>query len=108
MGLILWSTRLYIIFWIILGFVSLAYGAGRVLDPSNTLYTTGQTWLGIAVTIGYAYFGLSGKNAPKTGANPNENEQQSRSNVSRESNGEVEVSIRGGSGSGANILEVEN
>ena len=31
-------------------------------------YTTGQTWLGIAVTIGYSYFGLNEK---KRGANTN-------------------------------------
>ena len=65
MAVILWSTRLYIIFWIILGATSLAFGAIQNLDTSNPLYTTGQTWLGIAVTIGYAYFGLSGKSAPK-------------------------------------------
>ena len=61
---ILWSTRLYIISWIILGFISLLYGAIARLEVSNTLYTTGQTWLGIAVTLGYSYFGLSGKNNP--------------------------------------------
>ena len=27
----------------------------------NPLYTTGQIWLGIAVSIGYSYFGLNGK-----------------------------------------------
>ncbi len=32
---------------------------------SFKLYTTGQTWLGIAVTIGYTYFGLSGKVVPQ-------------------------------------------
>jgi len=64
MSVILWSTRLYIIFWICLGAASLAFGAIAGVDTSNPLYTTGQTWLGIAVTIGYTYFGLSGKNAP--------------------------------------------
>ncbi len=106
MAVVLWSTRLYIIFWIILGASSLAFGIIKDLDPSNTwvfcnectyawfsqlliqcistyssdfsLYTTGQTWLGIAVTIGYAYFGLSGKNTPKaeTETSKPENEQQ--------------------------------
>jgi len=65
MMIILWSTRLYIMCWIFLGAVSLAFGAIAGVDTSNPLYTTGQTWLGIAVTIGYTYFGLSGKNAPK-------------------------------------------
>ena len=45
-------------------------------DTSNPLYTTGQTWLGIAVTIGYAYFGLSGKNTPKAEPTMDENDQQ--------------------------------
>jgi len=65
MMIILWSTRLYIMCWIFLGAVSLAFGAIAGVDTSNPLYTTGQTWLGIAVTIGYTYFGLGGKNASK-------------------------------------------
>jgi len=65
MGLILWSTRLYIIVWICLGTSSFVFGAYKGIDTSNLLYTTGQTWLGIAVTIGYSYFGLNGKVAPK-------------------------------------------
>eukprot|EP00985_Skeletonema_marinoi_P020614 scaffold12321_cov115-Skeletonema_marinoi.AAC.1 len=51
MMIILWSTRLYIMCWIFLGAVSLAFGAIAGVDTSNPLYTTGQTWLGIAVTI---------------------------------------------------------
>ena len=83
MGLVLWSTRLYIISWIILGVASLTFGAIKRLDPSNTLYTTGQTWLGIAVTIGYAYFGLSGKNNPnaKVKVSEKENPVESESNT---------------------------
>ena len=50
--------------WIFLGAVSLAFGAIAGVDTSNPLYTTGQTWLGIAVTIGYTYFGLNGNIAP--------------------------------------------
>lgn len=59
--LILNSTRVYIVMWIILGAASLAFGAINAVDSSNPLYTTGQTWLGIAVTIGYSYFGLNEK-----------------------------------------------
>jgi len=65
MGFILWSTRIYTFVWICLGTASLGFGAIIGIDASNPLYTTGQTWLGIAVTIGYTYFGLNGKNALK-------------------------------------------
>ena len=68
MRIILWSTRMYIIFWLCLGIASLFFGAIEGLDTGNPLYTTGQTWLGIAVTIGYTYFGLSGKDEMKEDA----------------------------------------
>eukprot|EP00985_Skeletonema_marinoi_P029826 scaffold29257_cov77-Skeletonema_marinoi.AAC.2 len=64
MWVILWSTRAYIICWICLGAASLAFAAIAGMDTSNPLYATGQTWLGIAVTIGYTYFGLNGSIAP--------------------------------------------
>ena len=64
MWVILWSTRAYIICWICLGAASLAFAAIAGMDTSNPLYITGQTWLGIAVTIGYTYFGLNGNIAP--------------------------------------------
>jgi hypothetical protein len=99
MRVILWSTRLYIIFWIILGAASLAFGAIQNLDTSNPLYTTGQTWLGIAVTIGYAYFGLSDKNTPKGEAVKHKNEQQP--------NDAIQNAIDGGSDSGASATIVE-
>jgi len=76
MWIILWSTRFYIIVWICLGAASLAFGAIIGIDNSNPLYTTGQTWLGIAVTIGYTYFGLNGKKAPEAEPIRNENDQQ--------------------------------
>eukprot|EP00985_Skeletonema_marinoi_P025014 scaffold17923_cov80-Skeletonema_marinoi.AAC.1 len=65
--LILNSTRVYILTWILLGVISLLFGAIAGVDTSNPLYTTGQTWLGIAVTIGYSYFGLNNRTneAPK-------------------------------------------
>eukprot|EP00985_Skeletonema_marinoi_P015596 scaffold8093_cov174-Skeletonema_marinoi.AAC.7 len=63
--LILMSTRAYIVFWILGGASCLAVGIILPLDAASPLYTTGQTWAGIAVTIGYNYFGLDGKNAPK-------------------------------------------
>eukprot|EP00984_Skeletonema_dohrnii_P026489 scaffold15851_cov80-Skeletonema_dohrnii-CCMP3373.AAC.1 len=64
MFIILWSTRAYIFCWIFLGGASLAFAAIAGMDTSSPLYITGQTWLGIAVTIGYTYFGLSGKIVP--------------------------------------------
>eukprot|EP00985_Skeletonema_marinoi_P013068 scaffold6442_cov73-Skeletonema_marinoi.AAC.10 len=59
--LILNSTRAYILTWILLGVISLLFGAIAGVDTSNPLYTTGQTWLGIAATIGYSYFGLTNR-----------------------------------------------
>jgi hypothetical protein len=65
MWVIFWSTRIYTLVWICTGTLSLGFGAIKGIDTSNPLYTTGQTWLGVAVTIGYTYFGLNGKNVPK-------------------------------------------
>mmetsp|Transcript_37171 Transcript_37171/g.75838 ORF Transcript_37171/g.75838 Transcript_37171/m.75838 type:complete len:827 (-) Transcript_37171:3061-5541(-) len=63
--LILSSARIYIVGWIITGALSLIMGVATNLDATNPLYTTGQTWVGIAVTIGYSFFGLERKKAPK-------------------------------------------
>ena len=65
--LILHSTRNYIFTWIFLGFISLVFGAIKGIESTNPLYTTGQTWLGIAVSVGYSFFGLNNgnKNASK-------------------------------------------
>ena len=49
--LILHSTRNYILSWIFLGFTSLIFGAIKGIESTNPLYTTGQTWLGIAVSV---------------------------------------------------------
>ena len=65
-SIILISTASYIIIWIILGCVSLAFAAINGLDTNNPLYTTGQAWLGIAVTIGYTYFGLNSQSTSTT------------------------------------------
>jgi hypothetical protein len=63
--LILSSARIFIIFWVIMGALSLVMGVATNLEATNPLYTTGQTWVGIAVTIGYSFFGLDRKSAPK-------------------------------------------
>lgn len=46
------------------GCFSLFVGAN--LGRNNVLYSTGQTFLGIAATIGYSFFGLSDKNDQDT------------------------------------------
>ena len=61
--IILQLIRYYILLWIFLGCASLAFAAVGGLDTSNPLYITGQTWLGIAVTIGYSYFGLNSQSS---------------------------------------------
>ena len=62
-GLILNSTRRFILTWVFFGTISLGFGVFGDLRPTNPLYTTGQTWAGIAVTIGYSYFGLNDASA---------------------------------------------
>lgn len=63
---LLWLyTRLiaiYVATWIIIGLAALWFGV--IVDPksktdSETLQAIGTTWLGIAVAITYAYFGIS-------------------------------------------------
>ena len=65
--IILWSTRFYITVWIAFGCASLAFASIAGVDTTNPLYTTGQAWLGIAVTIGYTYFGLNGNSTSDPG-----------------------------------------
>lgn len=64
---ILYSTRFYIFMWILCGAWSLVYGVVADAAPESVLYATGQTWIAIAVTIGYSYFGLSDAKAPEDG-----------------------------------------
>jgi hypothetical protein len=59
---ILYSTRFYIFFWIVFGAFCLIFGIATNLKSESPIYTTGQTWIGIAVTIAYSYFGLKDKN----------------------------------------------
>lgn len=59
MWVILRSARFYVFMWIGLGAASLIFGFVKELNASNPIFTTGQTWLGIAITIGYTYFGLN-------------------------------------------------
>jgi len=63
--LVLYTTRYYTYFWICTGFLTLVYGIIWELALSSPLYSNGQTWAGVAVTLAYSYFGLKGKNEPK-------------------------------------------
>lgn len=67
------------------------------------LYTTGQTWLGIAVTIGYTYFGLSGKVAPEQDGNDKTDERKNDAAIQ----GTIGGSGSGGGGVGVNGRERE-
>jgi len=94
-GLILSSTRNYILYWIVGGAVSLSYGEGKNLASTNPLYTTGQTWAGVAVTIGYSYFGLSDKNSPNR-EHPEDENNQRNNDAAQHAIGEGDVKINDG------------
>ncbi len=51
----------YIFSWIVFGAMSLVVGIATDIPATHPLYTIGQTWIGIAVTIGYSFFGLNSK-----------------------------------------------
>ena len=57
-NLMMWTSRLYILAWLLFGgiafLVSLHYP-----NASPTLSSIGQSWFGLAVVSGYAYFGLN-------------------------------------------------
>ncbi len=62
--LILNSSRVYIVSWIILGASSLIVGIVAGVDATNSLHTIGETWIGIALTIVHSFFGLNSTNSP--------------------------------------------
>jgi len=52
--------------WLLFGSLSLVWGTVRgagednpELYANNPVYTTGQTWLGIALSAGYVFFGVN-------------------------------------------------
>lgn len=57
--IILQTTRVYVLTWIVVGSFCLIYGIVRPVEENSIgpIFTTGQTWLGIAVTQTYAFFG---------------------------------------------------
>ena len=67
------SPEIFVFAWIVGGLVSLITTV-RFDDSENPLFSTGQTWLGMAVTRTYTYFGVN-KTAVKA-AQKNTAEQQ--------------------------------
>ena len=55
---IMWTPRLYVLTWIFTGCSCLLCGSIWGSEYSGPLYVTGQTWLGIAITTVYLFFGL--------------------------------------------------
>ena len=55
---VMWTPRIYVLTWIFIGCLCLICGSMWGSDYSGPLYVTGQTWLGIAITTVYLFFGL--------------------------------------------------
>ncbi len=53
---------LYICVWLIMGLAALVIGVMIYPGINDTLSDIGTTWLGLAVSAGYAYFGLDPSN----------------------------------------------
>ena len=51
-------VTLYILLWSFVGFVALIVGVMLKPNILQTVSDLGSVWLGIAVSAGYAYFGL--------------------------------------------------
>jgi hypothetical protein len=51
-------TNLYLAVWILVGLSALIVGVMIYPDTNNTISDIGTTWLGLAVSSGYAYFGI--------------------------------------------------
>jgi len=64
LNFIRFSAQYYTYTWILIGFSTLVYGVCKDLQNDDQLYSVGQTWVGVAVTIAYSHFGLRDKNAP--------------------------------------------
>ncbi|KAL7467155.1 hypothetical protein ACHAXS_007400 [Conticribra weissflogii] len=59
--LIVWSSRVCVIAWMINGVLCLAFGTLWGPLESGPLYVTGQSWLGIAVSTTFNFFGVNEK-----------------------------------------------
>jgi hypothetical protein len=56
-----WLALLYLIIWLIVGLGALIVGVMLHPDANQTLHDLGATWLGLAITSSYAYFGITPK-----------------------------------------------
>ncbi len=56
-----WLAVLYLIIWMLVGLGALIVGVMMRPEANQTLHDLGTTWLGLAVTSGYAYFGITPK-----------------------------------------------
>ncbi len=63
-------VALYLFIWIAVGLTALLYGVMWYPSVIPTLSDIGTTWLGIAVSATYAYFGIRPKGAQPAGATP--------------------------------------
>jgi len=52
---------LYLLIWLLVGLGALIVGVMLHPEANQTLHDLGATWLGLAVTSGYAYFGITPK-----------------------------------------------
>lgn len=55
---ITWTPQIYVVTWIVTGCACLLCGSIWGSEYSGPLFVTGQTWLGIAITTVYLFFGL--------------------------------------------------
>jgi hypothetical protein len=51
-------VTVYLVAWAVVGLAALGIGVMLYPNVYKTLSTIGTTWLGLAVTAGYAYFGI--------------------------------------------------
>lgn len=56
-------AALYLSVWIVIGLAALIFGVLIYPDKVETLTTTGNMWLGVAVAASYSYFGLRKSNS---------------------------------------------
>lgn len=90
--LILQSTRAYMFSWIVCGAASMIYGFASDTLPSNPVYVTGLTWLGVAITLAFAFFGVEGDGAPSV--------DDARKKINQDTKNSVDGLLRGRSAEG--------
>lgn len=58
---VIWTTRISVLAWIVNGLNCLIFGALSGAIAAGPLHTTGQAWLGIAITSTFSFFGVDEK-----------------------------------------------